>query len=731
MRLPFLLVALLPAALVAQTPSETLPLSGVLRDAGGMPATGPVEMTFRIYDQAVGGTSLWMETQAGIALVSGRYRVELGATNPLSPALFDSPDRWLGIEVVGDGEMAPRLSLSPTPTAHNALTLEGNPASEFARVLDLNDGTPASTPVGWDDLAGIPAGFLDRVDDDTTYAAGTGLLLTMSVFDVDFAGSGVATTVARSDHDHDPLYARRADLMDGSPATTPVGWGDLSGVPAGFLDGVDDDTTYGAGTGLLLGGTTFSVDFAGTGTATTAARSDHDHPLLETRITDLEADVMTLQALGGGVGANSELSFPDGVTNAEPMTLTGLQSSPYTVPAGKNFYVTSYYSQSTGWDLRIAGITVVSGLSAYGASTQAQHLEQPLVAGAGEVISSASSSVSVNGFLVDAAVTPVTLTGLQSTPFTVPAGQTLVITAYYSQSTGWDLRVSGTTVVSGLSGYGASTQTQRLGLPLLAAAGETVSSASSSVAINGYLRPATFAGTGGTRSGSADPALGALGDYTRSLLVTSTQAVPAGKVWCIDSVAPSTSLQPSFPSSSIRTQSAVVTINGSSVIAHAVWAIETSGVAGADGAGIAGHPLLDLPFYLPEGTTLAAGAGTAFLAVSEFDARTMGGQVLLVTSSSTVPMGKAWSLRGAAHDTALTPPFPSSSIRTQTGEVDIGGTTIVVRAVRAIETSGVAGGDGAGIHADTMLRLPLVLPEGTTLAPGSGTTLLSVIEFTP
>jgi len=68
-----------------------------------------------------------------------------------------------------------------------------------------------------------------------------------------FAGTGVATTVARSDHDHDGVY---------SPVGHTHPWGDLTDVPPGFADGVDDDTTYTAGTGLNLVGTEFSADTA-------------------------------------------------------------------------------------------------------------------------------------------------------------------------------------------------------------------------------------------------------------------------------------------------------------------------------------------------------------------------------------------------------------------------------------------------------------------------------------
>jgi hypothetical protein len=49
------------------------------------------------------------------------------------------------------------------------------------------------------------------------------------------------------------------------------------GVPAGFADGVDDNTTYIAGDGLTLSGGQFSVNFAGSGSAATVAHSDHYH----------------------------------------------------------------------------------------------------------------------------------------------------------------------------------------------------------------------------------------------------------------------------------------------------------------------------------------------------------------------------------------------------------------------------------------------------------------------
>ncbi|MGD1994731.1 MAG: hypothetical protein PVI59_16180, partial [Anaerolineae bacterium] len=121
----------------------------------------------------------------------------------------------------------------------------------------------------WDGSAWVCA-----TDDDTTYTAGDGLTLTDSTLSVHFNGTGSATTVARSDHQHDDRYYTETEL--GTSGSAAVHWDNLTSVPADLADG-DDDTTYTAGTGLNLSGGAFSVNFAGTGSATTVARSDHDH----------------------------------------------------------------------------------------------------------------------------------------------------------------------------------------------------------------------------------------------------------------------------------------------------------------------------------------------------------------------------------------------------------------------------------------------------------------------
>ncbi len=127
---------------------------------------------------------------------------------------------------------------------------------------------------------------------------------------VAFSGTGSSLYVARADHDHDARYYTESELQ--GDGTAQVHWDNLSNVPADIADGDDDVlgglscddgeiakwnsvawictadadsggdiTAVNAGAGLTGGGAsgsvTLGVDFAGSGSASTVARSDHNH----------------------------------------------------------------------------------------------------------------------------------------------------------------------------------------------------------------------------------------------------------------------------------------------------------------------------------------------------------------------------------------------------------------------------------------------------------------------
>jgi hypothetical protein len=111
-----LAVLALVTTAVAQPP-ETVNFQGTLKTSGGMAVPdGNYNLTFRIYNQSVGGSPLWTEVQ-NVAVSGSLFNVILGLANPLSLP-FDA-QYWLGIQVDVDPELTPRVPLTSVPYALN------------------------------------------------------------------------------------------------------------------------------------------------------------------------------------------------------------------------------------------------------------------------------------------------------------------------------------------------------------------------------------------------------------------------------------------------------------------------------------------------------------------------------------------------------------------------------------------------------------------------------------
>jgi hypothetical protein len=206
----------------APTPLGTaFTYQGWLTEAG-QPVTGQCDLRFTLYDALSGGAQVGAIAQKpDVAIDEGRFTVQLD----FGQTAFAGDARWLEVAVdCGEGltVLDPRQPLTPSPYA-----LYGRAAP-------------------WSGLSGVPAGFADGVDDDTTYTAGAGLDLAGTTFSASFAGTGSATDVARSDHNHDADYAPADVIPAGAvmffnlPAC-PAGWSELVqgrgravvGLPAG------------------------------------------------------------------------------------------------------------------------------------------------------------------------------------------------------------------------------------------------------------------------------------------------------------------------------------------------------------------------------------------------------------------------------------------------------------------------------------------------------------------
>jgi hypothetical protein len=185
-KITLMLTALLMpvAAGFGQVPS-LMNYQGYLTDpATGLPVPDSTyQVQFSIYNTATGGTAIWSETYV-VETINGLYSVQLGSTTPLTPAVFSGTEKYLGLKVGADPEMAPRKQITSVAYAlktEEANLLDGKDSGDFAASghdhsgtyytkteLNTSDGDPPNTGsnrVSWDNLADVPAGFADGVDD--------------------------------------------------------------------------------------------------------------------------------------------------------------------------------------------------------------------------------------------------------------------------------------------------------------------------------------------------------------------------------------------------------------------------------------------------------------------------------------------------------------------------------------------------------------------------------------
>ena len=158
----------------AQVP-EILSATSVLKNDVGERLEGNFILTYRLYDEEVGGTALWEESQ-GVEISNGVVQVLLGSVEDLSLP-FDTT-YWVGIAVNSGDELAPRLALTSSPyalmskhvsddalVAGNNITLSRNAENQLVvaaadqaigNTLNASDGSPESAVfVDADGLVGV------------------------------------------------------------------------------------------------------------------------------------------------------------------------------------------------------------------------------------------------------------------------------------------------------------------------------------------------------------------------------------------------------------------------------------------------------------------------------------------------------------------------------------------------------------------------------------------------
>lgn len=152
-RLRIILLLLLFSPLTWAAPPSTLGFQGNLADLNGDPISAALAITFRLYDVQSGGTELWSETQPNVIVSGGNFTVELGTVTPLPKAALGK-QLYLGIQVAGDSEMAPRPPLTAASYALRAertlkntvlVSAEGTAAENGAALLAAFAALPTAT----------------------------------------------------------------------------------------------------------------------------------------------------------------------------------------------------------------------------------------------------------------------------------------------------------------------------------------------------------------------------------------------------------------------------------------------------------------------------------------------------------------------------------------------------------------------------------------------------------
>ena len=168
---------------------------GELRTASG-PVSGTCHFQFSLWDTQSGGVQVGSpQSVNGVSVSNGRFAVQLD----FGSNAFSGDARWLQIAVQCSGDtsftpLSPRQPLTPAPYALYS---------------------PRSA---WSGLSGVPAGFADNVDNDTTYAAGSGLNLAGNQFSVN-----TTTIQARVGGPCGAGFAIRVVNADGSVTCEAIG----------------------------------------------------------------------------------------------------------------------------------------------------------------------------------------------------------------------------------------------------------------------------------------------------------------------------------------------------------------------------------------------------------------------------------------------------------------------------------------------------------------------------
>jgi len=368
-----LTVSALTILTVSALAQQPFTYQGFLR-VNGLPANGEFDFRFRLFDSASGTNQVGTTVIADDKQVrQGFYTVVLDFGN-----VWTGGQRWLEIAIRPGNStgsyttLSPRVQLTPVPLAHQAFSVPWSGVTGFTiaspltgtgtsgNPLRLINGTSAGQILKWNGTQWALAN-----DNDTTYSAGAGLSLSGTTFSIATGGVttgmladgavtsaklsttgvaagtyGSATQVGVFTVDAQGRITSASNVRISGVSPGGAAGGDLSGsypnptvarlqgravattAPntgqvlkwsgSAWTPAPDNDTTYAAGAGLSLSGTTFSIASGGIVTGM----------LADGAVTDPKISSVSWSKITGAP------NFLTGVVAQNPLTGAGTSGNP-------------------------------------------------------------------------------------------------------------------------------------------------------------------------------------------------------------------------------------------------------------------------------------------------------------------------------------------------------------------------------------------------------------------
>jgi len=137
-----------------------IPYQGKLSDSAGTAINSSVNITFRFYAAASGGSALWTETHSSVTVSNGLFRVMLGSVTAIPTTVWSNNPLYVGVQVGSEAEMTPREQIGAVPysiVAGNALSVADGAITQ--NKLNLTNGLTVTGDINFTGVLNSPKAY--------------------------------------------------------------------------------------------------------------------------------------------------------------------------------------------------------------------------------------------------------------------------------------------------------------------------------------------------------------------------------------------------------------------------------------------------------------------------------------------------------------------------------------------------------------------------------------------